>query len=271
MSNFIDRKEEFDLLQKTVKNFKRDVVKLFDEGLFTDYLNYISYFYDYSPRNIMLIQKQCPHATCVASYTTWKRKGYYVRKGEKAIKILCPIKYIDKETDKEEVRFKFGNVFDISQVVLKASANPGVKEETSFDLEMAFESLMLDREHLTTIVDKRDLPNAFGKFNYVTGNITLRRESIPVMFRTLLHEKRHAYSYGLRYDVNRSEIIAECAAYVASCKFGVQNDTDSLVYVGSYCKNKNADELDVYLNEIVSTSRKLIYWVLDTTYLNVVF
>ena len=95
MSNFIDRKEEFDLLKQKVKNFKRDVVKLFDEGLFTEYLNCISYFYDYSPRNILLIQEQCPHATCVASISTWNKKGFRVKKGAKAIKILCPIKYVD--------------------------------------------------------------------------------------------------------------------------------------------------------------------------------
>lgn len=270
MSNFIDRKEEFDLLKQKVKNFKRDVVKLFDEGLFTEYLNCISYFYDYSPRNILLIQEQCPHATCVASISTWNKKGFRVKKGAKAIKILCPIKYVDS-TGKEKLNFRFGNVFDISQVTPKNPAKSDLKEEVSFDLEMAFESLMLDRENLISIVDKRDLPDAYGDYNYVTGNIRLRRESIPIMFRTLLHEKRHAYSYGLRYDVNRSEIIAECSAYVASCKFGIQDDANSLVYVGSYCKDKSVDELDTYLNEIVSTSRKLIHWVLDTTCLSVVF
>src|SRR5690242_4930220 len=48
-------------------------------------------FAEYSPRNCMLIALQCPHATAVASFKTWKTLGRHVRKGEHAIRILAPI------------------------------------------------------------------------------------------------------------------------------------------------------------------------------------
>ena len=98
-----------------------------------------SYFKNYSPNNNMLIHKQNPSATFVASYTDWQKKGAQVQKGQKSIKILAPVKLIylktergsvliSKATPKERqdyaagritatsiIKFKIENVFDIGQ------------------------------------------------------------------------------------------------------------------------------------------------------------
>ena len=46
------------------------------------YLDFISKFNRYSFNNTMLIMDQCPAATMVAGFSTWKKHGRFVRKGE---------------------------------------------------------------------------------------------------------------------------------------------------------------------------------------------
>lgn len=73
---------------------------------------------------------QYPQAQKCASYATWKSLKMQVKKGEKGIKILCPVPYtyVKKQDDSSNnltensmiqisgVKFKIGHVFDISQV-----------------------------------------------------------------------------------------------------------------------------------------------------------
>jgi hypothetical protein len=47
-------------------------------------------FHRYSANNCMLILAQCPEATQVASFTTWRSFGRFPRRNETAIRILAP-------------------------------------------------------------------------------------------------------------------------------------------------------------------------------------
>lgn len=98
-----------------------------------DYLNFLqkmSLLHDYSFNNVILILMQMPEASMVASYSTFQRMHRQVKKGSKAIKVLCPCKtkYTKQHSSKDEngntviedvtvnkTYFKFGNVFDVSQ------------------------------------------------------------------------------------------------------------------------------------------------------------
>jgi hypothetical protein len=64
------------------------------------HLEYQSRFHHYSFGNVVLIAAQCPEATRVAGFRTWKRLERNVRKGEKAIWILAPMR--GKKPDGEE-------------------------------------------------------------------------------------------------------------------------------------------------------------------------
>jgi hypothetical protein len=81
------------------------------------YLAAIGKFYCYSLGNAMLIVLQCPEATHVAGYRTWKSLGRQVRKGEKGIAIMAPIvRRGDDDKEKDVVvAFRTAHVFDISQ------------------------------------------------------------------------------------------------------------------------------------------------------------
>jgi len=112
-------------------------------------------FYQYSLGNSLLIQKSNHHAEYVASYEGWKKLGYSVKKGAKAIKILAPVEsifYEDgtnangvpiykrlSELQKEErvkidknrlikktVSYKPGNVFDISETTCPTEDYPKI-------------------------------------------------------------------------------------------------------------------------------------------------
>lgn len=48
-------------------------------------------FHHYSPHNVLLIAVQCPQASAVAGFHTWRQLGRQVRKGERGIAILAPL------------------------------------------------------------------------------------------------------------------------------------------------------------------------------------
>jgi hypothetical protein len=69
-------------------------------GDFTEYLKTIAKFHKYSARNLMLIKQQRPFATRLAGYNLWKRLGRHVKKGEKGIVILVPMRSKKNESEK---------------------------------------------------------------------------------------------------------------------------------------------------------------------------
>lgn len=68
---------------------------------------YLSRFYNYSTRNILLIRGQYEGAIGVASYKQHQKDGYQVQKGEKAIRILAP--KMAKKFQDEQGKWKFMN------------------------------------------------------------------------------------------------------------------------------------------------------------------
>ncbi len=97
---------------------EKAVGQIQDSDNFKAYLDIQSRFHRYSPNNALLILLQYPDATQVAGYNAWLRMHRYVKRGERAIKIIVPMpKKVATEDDQEETRLIFGtgNVFDYSQ------------------------------------------------------------------------------------------------------------------------------------------------------------
>lgn len=107
---------------------------------YKELLDNMANFHDYSVNNSIGIMLQKPDASLVASYTKWQKLNRQVKKGEKGIVILCPIKYkkmteetkldakgkpvldkkgfeIKNKTYQDCIAFKIGFVFDKSQTV----------------------------------------------------------------------------------------------------------------------------------------------------------
>ena len=94
-----DRQKE--ALDDVSKQVEEGIRKVFSNDNFRDYLKVVSRFHTYSFNNTVLIAAQKPDATLCAGFNAWKYKyGRHVKKGEKGIRIISPVKV--KETVQEE-------------------------------------------------------------------------------------------------------------------------------------------------------------------------
>lgn len=112
-----------------MNKYMEELTELLQTGLeeyatsekYRDLLRVMSLFHNYSANNCLLIALQCPHASYVAGYTSWRNNFHrQVKKGEKAIRIISPIKCKKKneqDEEKEYLGFKSASVFDISSTV----------------------------------------------------------------------------------------------------------------------------------------------------------
>ncbi len=161
-------KKETDQLVKdameNIKNHFDDPEDVLELGAF------MSKFYNYSLKNTALIQSQLPHAHAVAGAKKFKEAGFFIRKGEKAIRVLAPTTYkcfineqgrsqsLSKATKlqkekilkgelKTEERRAFKNVpvFDISQTTATADDLPKIfpNRPYNFDLTTATNTKLL--------------------------------------------------------------------------------------------------------------------------------
>jgi hypothetical protein len=71
-------------------------------GIFRGWLNAMAQFHNYSWNNQLLISMQCPTATRVAGFHTWRKMNRFVRKGEKGIAILAPCIYRPKKREQPQ-------------------------------------------------------------------------------------------------------------------------------------------------------------------------
>jgi hypothetical protein len=112
MTTTSDRSELLDALTEGIS-------KLTTSDEWQRYLDCQSRFYHYSSNNVMLILTQRHEATQVAGFNAWKKLGRFVKKGEKAIWIVAPMRYKvanEKNDDEQQVikGFKWVPVFDVS-------------------------------------------------------------------------------------------------------------------------------------------------------------
>ena len=127
-------------MDSILQSLKEGVSEIFTNERYTEYLQTMAKFHNYSFNNTMLIALQRPDATLVTGYRNWQSMGRQVMKGEKGITIIAPTpikkKQMQEVLDKEgrpvlnengdsimkevEVkipRFKAITVFDIAQTV----------------------------------------------------------------------------------------------------------------------------------------------------------
>src|SRR5205085_1860426 len=122
-----------DALKKITTDALDRLARLLDEGhsdQLTALLKTMARFHKYSWHNVCLIASQCPAATRVAGFQTWRTMGRFVRKGEKGIAIMAPIiGRHEAEADGENARtvrgFRAAYVFDVEQTDGDPLAEPG--------------------------------------------------------------------------------------------------------------------------------------------------
>lgn len=140
------------------ERLENGVKELYASDNYARYITAMAKFHHYSFGNALLILFQCPSASNVAGYNTWKQLGRQVKKGEKGIMILAPCNFrasLEREkidpltgqtllgpdgqplTEKVKIapnRFKIAHVFDLSQTEGRELPQIGVSEFGSISI-----------------------------------------------------------------------------------------------------------------------------------------
>lgn len=265
----MDNSNEF-ALDMISRRLEEGVAEIFKGENYQRYLKTLSYFRKYSLNNSLLIFMQRPDATLVTSYSNWKKLNRYVNKGEKAIRILAPLKKKKEKTEEDDeddeiiLGYRAASVFDVSQTngseVCLALAKP---------LETAVENyrLFIDALLLASPVKihfKRLEGETNGFYRPIDKDIVVKEgmsESQTV--KTVLHEIAHAIMHAQETERNertriRQEIEAESVAYSVSSYYGIDTSEYSFNYIATWSSSSELLELKDSLQAIRSTSSRLI-------------
>lgn len=278
-------------LTELTDKLENGIKELYASGRYAEYLAAMSKFHQYSFGNALLILFQCPTATHVAGYGTWKKEfGRHVKAQEHGIKIIAPCPYqraVQQEkkdpatgqplygmdgkviTETKYVpatKFKVATVFDVSQTEGRALPNIGVSELTGgvADFAAIYERLA---ELSPLPVEQGPVPGAAkGYASFLEQRIVIRPGMSEVQtIKTLVHEIAHAKLHDPdllppeeRKQRREKEVEAESVAYVVCQHFGIETSDYSFGYVAGWSKGKELAELKDSLDRIHSAAGELI-------------
>ena len=279
--------ETAERVKALTEKLEAGVKEVFESEKYKTYLKAMSRFHHYSFGNVMLILMQCPEASLVAGYTTWKKQfGRTVKRGEHGIQIIAPVKRsklvsqdkLDPDTqqpvigpdgkpEKEPVfvqvqGFQVAYVFDVSQTEGRELPSLGVDELTG-DVPN-FDAMFSAVEAISPVpVEFRPASAAKGCFNHFERKIYVNEGMSQVQtLKTLIHETAHALLHArpeaADKDRHTREVEAESIAYVVCQHFGIDTADYSFPYVTSWSSGKELDELKASLDCISKTASGLI-------------
>lgn len=237
-----ERKKEVDEFGKMLQSGIKDYI---ESERYKEILDNMAKFHEYSVNNSIGIMIQKPDATLVAPYTKWQKLNRQVKKGEKGIVILCPIKYkkmteetkldetgkpvldkngfeIKNKTYQDCIAFKIGFVFDKTQTVQIEGKKEFVLEPVNELKESVGQSY---DELLHAIQEISPVPVSFEKIQlgakgyYDDKNIKIVvNEGMSELqtLKTLMHETAHARIHGTHWESDYKKIsfdVRECVEF----------------------------------------------------------
>lgn len=273
------------------EKLENGVMELYASDQYAQYISAMTKFHNYSFGNALLILFQCPHASNVAGYGTWKQLGRQVKKGEKGIHILAPcgfravleVEKIDPVTgqtlygpdgspltEKKHVspnRFKIVTVFDLSQTEGKELPQIGVYELSGDVADYSGIYNRLSALSPLPVMQESFEGNAKGYTSFSENRVVIRPgmsqvQTIKTLVHEIAHAKLHKPSDILGEEPPQSrrqkEVEAESIAYVVCQYFGIDTADYSLAYVAGWSKGREVAELKASLNVIHSTAGEII-------------
>lgn len=258
------------MLNEILNRLEDGVRQVYRSDEWKNYLTVMSKFHTYSCRNSLLIYLQKPDATHVAGYQVWRKEfNRQVRKGEKGIRILAPVKIKAEETVREGEAyvisgFRTACVFDISQTFgdpVPLSLCRVLQGEVK-DYPLFIEALLLASP--VPVRFEKTAEGIHGLYRPLDEEIIVNpgmseRQTV----KTLLHEIAHA----LLHKDNRSaaheerirrEVEAESVAYAVSSCFGIDTSSYSFSYIASWAEDQELKRLKESMETIRRASDHLI-------------
>ena len=248
------------------------VEEYFQSEKYATLLKMMSKFHNYSFNNCLLIMLQCPYASYVSGYSTWKHTFHRsVKKGEKAIRIIAPClhKHVDEDTGEETVytTYRATSVFDISQTMQIPNTEA---------IKLGIEELHGDVKDydciLNAIVETSPLPVSYeqtvggikGFYAPVENRIVVGSGMSELQtIKTLLHEISHALLHNpdaikeRKTDRDTKEIEAESTAFIVSSLLGLDTSEYSFEYIANWAGKYNLKAVNKTLENIKDTANQL--------------
>lgn len=237
-----ERKKELDEFGKMLEAGIKEYI---ESDRYKELLDNMANFHDYSVNNSIGIMLQKPDASLVASYTKWQKLNRQVKKGEKGIVILCPVKYkkMSERTKLDEqgkplldkagyeikekiyqnlVMFKIGFVFDKSQTVQIEGKKEFVLEpvnELKESVGQFYCELMYAIQEISPVPVSFEKIQSGAKGYYDDKNVKIVvNEGMSELqtLKTLIHEEAHARIHGSRWKSDYKKIsfdVRECVEF----------------------------------------------------------
>jgi antirestriction protein ArdC len=275
-----------DRVAEALSRLDQAVSAIHDSDAFRRYLDVQARFHRYSYGNVLLILSARPTATQVAGYRAWQSLGRQVRRGERGIKILVPMKIrepgvqtttdagdtvesatmpnetdltTDPATARRRLLFGVGTVFDVSQTdgeplpAIEVPVLGGADGAALYSrLEAVAQEAGLTVEHGSARLTR---PETMGFYSPTERLIVVRETAQIQMTKTLAHELAH-HCGDHRLSDAESETIAESVAYVTLAHYGLDSGLRSFPYVATWSRLPAV--LRGALHQIETVSRTLI-------------
>lgn len=261
-------------MKQTLDKLEAGVIEFFTSEKYITYLQVMSKFHTYSANNQVLIAMQMPDATAVAGYNSWIRNfDRHVKKGEKSITILAPMKVkIKIDTDRrdadgkiiqeerETIKFRPVSVFDVSQT--EGKPLPQIISELAGDVSRYEQLLDAARQAAPYPIEIRAVEgSAKGWCNFTQEKIIIKEGmSEAQTLKTAFHETAHARIHAGDTDKSREqkEVEAESIAYVVCNHFGLDTSDYSFGYVATWAGRQNINLLKQSMQTISQTAKAII-------------
>jgi len=280
----MSQKEKREELQKSITASIEQLATITDsasaEENFKGWLQLQSRFHKYSWGNTWLIHMQCPQATRVAGFGTWKKLKRFIKKGSKAIKIWCPrfgkkkVSVLNPTTGKKETQdekfiyFVVGNVFDVSQTdgedlpTLGYRTAEGCADDVMDSLHAYCQEHQIGYNYVTQIALA---PGAKGA-SYSSSNLEVVTD-LPSAQKasTLIHEIAHCKLHwnddnqlSVEHTNSSREVEAEGVAYVVMSHLGFDM-SGSRFYLA--CWNGDGEAVKASMKAIATVSKEILEFI----------
>lgn len=263
-----------DRLKKITDRLEQGVTDLFESDRYKEYLRVMARFHRYSFNNTLLIAMQCPGATRLAGFQSWKKFGRHVKKGEKGIKVIAPtpFKKTVEEDGEEKVivvpRYKVVSTYDISQTEGKPLQEIASTLTGSVDNFNDFLSA-LEQVSPVPIAFEDISGSAYGYYNSMEKRIAVReglseQQTLKTLIHEISHAKLHDFDLGKpkdeipQIDRQTKECQAEAVAFVCCERFGLDTSGYSFGYIAGWSSDRELKELRSSLEIIRDTAAEII-------------
>ncbi len=271
--------EEMDSLSKKVDERFASFLK---EGRYKDVLLLMGNLSSYSLNNQLYILSQKPDVTTVHGLRGWNKAGRCVRKGEKGIKILQPIRR--KKEDKEErpcLGFKVGYVFDLSQTegeeIEAFSFNEDTLVECKDKILLGMGNVVEKEGYRLVYAAKEELgEDCYGLCDHKAKIIKIRGGLGDLQtISTLAHECGHALAHGSPRDDFEGllpserreikEVEAESVACIVCSYLGLDTENFNFSYIAGWASGdigkfrKNLDLVSKCAKELIDSIKEALY------------